>query len=274
MEIVDATLTPEQRNRVVELIQEYGAPVGEFEFAVAPNEEWRDMAMRPSLFHVTTLRHKPTNYYCIFGAYEMTVDPGIKKKVEVTRHKDDWQVKLDVCGKWLVDVKINSEAPDLFQSLLSASQIHLEQAKTVAEKLTGGYVNQQIKRLEDAARNDPELAIGTAKEFLETLCRTLLTERSIAFSKDEDLAGLVRLTIRSVKVVPGGLTAPTIEKPITVLLNNLGSIANQLAEIRNAYGTGHGKSVEHVGLLERHAMLSVGAAVTLAVFLFHSHEAE
>jgi hypothetical protein len=59
---------------------------------------------------------------------------------------------------------------------------------------------------------------------------------------------------------------------ITILLNNLSSIGHQLAELRNLYGTGHGKLTDHIGLEKRHAKLAVGAAATLALFLFESHE--
>jgi abortive infection Abi-like protein len=57
-------------------------------------------------------------------------------------------------------------------------------------------------------------------------------------------------------------------------LNNLGSIGHQLAELRNQYGTGHGRSMDHVGLPVRHAKLAIGAAAALAVFLYECHEAK
>jgi hypothetical protein len=56
-----------------------------------------------------------------------------------------------------------------------------------------------------------------------------------------------------------------------VLLNNLASISNGLAEIRNLYGTGHGKHARSKGLQRRHARLAVGAASTLGVFLFETY---
>ena len=52
----------------------------------------------------------------------------------------------------------------------------------------------------------------------------------------------------------------------------MGSISNQLAELRNLFGTGHGKLTHHVGLEKRHAKLAVSAAATLALFLFESHD--
>jgi len=231
------------------------------------------MATRTCPYMVTRLTHSPTGYYCIFGAHEITICPGFKKKIESSRHDDDWERKAKTCQFWLIRVRSENEAPDLFKSLLDASRVHLDRAKGVAAKLTGEYINNQIQRLEDSVRSDPELAIGTAKEFLETVCKTILSERKVAVPKNEDLAGLVKLTINSVKVIPDGLIVPGIEKTVTVLLNNLGSIAHQLAEIRNAFGTGHGKPATHAGLVEHHARLSVGMAVTLAVFLFECHQA-
>lgn len=160
-----------------------------------------------------------------------------------------------------------------YRLIADGARRHLEQAKAVAERLSGQYVVQQIRRLEDGVEKDPELAIGTAKEFLETLCKTILNERGVPFSKDEDLPALVKMTIKALKILPDNLAkSGGTEKTITVLLNNLGSIGHQLAEMRNLYGTGHGKPTQHVGLEKRHAKLAVGAAATLAIFLYDSHE--
>jgi Abortive infection C-terminus len=56
------------------------------------------------------------------------------------------------------------------------------------------------------------------------------------------------------------------------LLGNLGSITQSLAELRNAYGTGHGHDGRAKGLSPRHARLAAGAACTLAKFLFETHQ--
>ncbi len=162
-----------------------------------------------------------------------------------------------------------------YRPLLGSAPLHIEEAKRLAERLTGPYVAQQIRRLREAAETDTELAIGTAKEFLESICRTILTERGAAPSKNEDLPGLVRATIKSLVVIPTELPAPSqAEKTITVLLNNLASIGHQLAELRNQFGTGHGRATDHVALPKRHAKLAIGAAASLAVFLYESHEAD
>ena len=59
--------------------------------------------------------------------------------------------------------------------LIDSAGEHVDQAAKLAERLTGNYIAQQVRRLRDAIARDPELAIGTAKEFLESLCKTILS---------------------------------------------------------------------------------------------------
>lgn len=50
------------------------------------------------------------------------------------------------------------------------------------------------------------------------------------------------------------------------------NIAQNIATIRNAYGSGHGRSASYKGLEERHAKLAVGSSLTLVNFLWDSYE--
>lgn len=134
------------------------------------------------------------------------------------------------------------------------------------------YVSQQITRIEAAVANDPSLAIGTAKELVETCCKTILSERSVPFSKGADIPELVKLTIKELELTPSDIpdkakAADTIKR----LLSNLATITQGVAELRNLYGTGHGKVANSKGLQPRHARLAAGAASTLAVFLAETH---
>jgi AbiJ-like protein/abortive infection Abi-like protein len=188
----------------------------------------------------------------------------------------EYNVVLAVDGWEIYRVKEISGKPVFgYRRAFNSSLPHMEAVKRVAERLSGHYIAQQVRRLQEAVEKDPELAIGTAKEFLETLCKTILTERGAPIAKDEDLPALVKITIRSLSIVPKGIAAQSqSEKTITVLLNNLGSVGHHLAEMRNQFGTGHGRPTDHVSLQKRHARLAVGAAATLAVFLYECHEAE
>jgi hypothetical protein len=134
------------------------------------------------------------------------------------------------------------------------------------------YIAQQITRMEAAIHGDPALAIGTAKELVETCCKTILKERGVEHSSSADVPELVKLTAKCLELTPHDIpeTAKANET-IKRLLSNLGTITQGLAELRNHYGTGHGKIAGTKGLSPRHAKLAVGAASTLAVFLAETH---
>lgn len=134
------------------------------------------------------------------------------------------------------------------------------------------YVSQQITRMEAAVVNDPSLAIGTAKELVETCCKTILSSRGVTFTNSMDIPRLVKLTVKELELTPSDIpdkakAADTIKQ----LLSNLATITQGIAELRNHYGTGHGKAAKTKGLQPRHAKLAVGAASTLAVFLMETH---
>jgi len=136
-----------------------------------------------------------------------------------------------------------------------------------------GYIAQQITRMEAAQENDPDLAIGTSKELVETCCKTILKERRVAIPKGADLIKLVKMTSKELELTPGDIpekakAADTIKR----LLSNLATITQGIAELRNLFGTGHGKEAGVKGLTSRNAKLAVGSASTLAVFLVETNQ--
>ncbi len=133
-------------------------------------------------------------------------------------------------------------------------------------------IQRQIERMRSAVEDDPGLAIGTAKELVETTCKTILTELNISFKPDEDIGTLVKETRKVLNLVDDSIpdSAKGADK-IRKLLSNLGTISQVLGELRNLYGTGHGKHGRNRGLSPRHARLAVGSAATLAIFLFETH---
>jgi len=141
------------------------------------------------------------------------------------------------------------------------------------EPLGAEYVNQQITRMHAAVQDDPELAIGTAKEFLETVCKAIVVAHVGACDPSLDLPALIKAAMKQVQLAPEDVPAAAKGADvIRVLLSNLGSVAGRLAELRNLYGTGHGKEPSVRGLDGRHARLAVGAAATVAAFLVETHQ--
>jgi len=148
----------------------------------------------------------------------------------------------------------------------------VEAMREEVRALDSAYVMQQITRMDTSLSDDPALAIGTAKELIETCCKMILQDRRVAVDGTWDLSQLVKQTSRQLRLTPEDIpehakAAATIRR----VLGSLGAITQGLAELRNAYGTGHGKGPTHRGLSPRHARLAVGAASTLAVFLVQTH---
>ena len=56
------------------------------------------------------------------------------------------------------------------------------------------------------------------------------------------------------------------------IYGSLKGIVAPIAEIRNEYGTGHGRTADFEGIDSRHAKLLVGMCVTLVLFLWETHE--
>jgi hypothetical protein len=143
-----------------------------------------------------------------------------------------------------------------------------EQAKVFNSK----YLAEQIRRMEAAVETDPSLAIGTAKELFETCCKTILAERGKLVSGTPDISALSKETFKALQLVPDGIAdAARGADIIKRLLSNLGTVGTGIAELRNLYGTGHGKHASASGLSPRHAKLAVGAIATLTTFLFETH---
>jgi hypothetical protein len=158
-------------------------------------------------------------------------------------------------------------------SRLLAGGPSLDDLKQKAQSLNANHLAEQIRRMKDSIETDPSLAIGTAKELIETCCKTILAERGQELSGTPDIPTLTKTTLKELNLVPEGVpNAARGSDVIKRLLSNLSTVGHGLAELRGLYGTGHGQHGLTSGLSSRHAKLAVGAASTLAVFLFETHE--
>jgi hypothetical protein len=156
--------------------------------------------------------------------------------------------------------------------LLDGGGTAVAAARAVAFSLEADYITQQVTRMESAIATAPDLAIGTSKEFLETVCKTILKEKGVACTGKEDIPELVRMTLKQLRLAPDDVPDDVKgARTIRILLMNLASVAQGITELRGLFGTGHGKEAGFTGLSARHARLVVNAASTLGVFLFETH---
>jgi Abortive infection C-terminus len=124
-------------------------------------------------------------------------------------------------------------------------------------------IRENLTRLQ-RSQSDPPLAIGTAKELIESTAKTVLQERGFEVNDKDKLPVLVRRAEEALGLHPSNARpSPDGTDAVKRILGGLTSIAIGLGELRNrGYGTGHGPKGERVGLRPRHARLAVNAAVT------------
>jgi hypothetical protein len=105
-------------------------------------------------------------------------------------------------------------------------------ARTVADALDAGWMAKEIERLEQAVDRDPALAIGTAKELVESCCKSLLNKRGVPFTKSEDLGELTKKVTKELQLVPEGITDETKGADnIRLILRNLRKVCATRREV-------------------------------------------
>lgn len=145
-------------------------------------------------------------------------------------------------------------------------------ARTVADALDAAWMQKEIARLENAVDSDPSLAIGTAKDLVESCCKSILTRQNVEFSRSATLPDLTKLVSKELRLVPEGISDEAKgAETIRLLLRNLAAVTQYLSELRSLYGSGHGRDGRHRGLEPRHARLAVGAAVAFIDFVSETY---
>jgi hypothetical protein len=159
------------------------------------------------------------------------------------------------------------------RSVKDSSARSFSRARTVADALNASWMQKEIERVENAIETDPALAIGTAKELVESCCKSILERRGVTVPNGTDLPKLTKMVTTELRLVPEGISneakgADTIK----LILRNLSALSQYLAELRGLYGSGHGRDGKHKGLEPRHARLAVGAAVAFIDFITSTYQ--
>lgn len=145
----------------------------------------------------------------------------------------------------------------------------LDDARRIANVLSSGHVTAQIARMRANIVPDAPLAIGSAKEFVESLCKGILDARKVTRTGKEDFPALVSMTREAL----GLKVNPKSDATLKSMLGALGTMTNSIAELRGQVGTGHGGAPETEAPPAGVARLAMNAAVALGVFLWETHEA-
>lgn len=198
------------------------------------------------------------------------VRPDRNEALKLVQHFND-QLRLE--GWNLVEEeKIAGRPRFAAKRLQAAGGRSVTRARSVADALDAGWMQKEIERLENAIERDPALAIGTAKELVETCCKSILSKRGVEVSRKADLPELTKLLAKELRLVPEGISDEARgAETIRLILRNLSALTQYLAELRGLYGSGHGRDGRHRGLEPRHARLALGAAVAFIDFVTETY---
>jgi hypothetical protein len=155
----------------------------------------------------------------------------------------------------------------------SVSSSGLEDLSNITKLFDWQHLALQIQRMKESVDIDPSLAIGTSKELIETVCKTILEERGVIITNTPEIPFLTKTVLTELSLVPEGIEDEKRgSELIKAILRSLGTIGNNLAQLRSLYGTGHGKNAKSKALQSRHAKLAVGTSATFVTFLFETHQ--
>jgi hypothetical protein len=167
-------------------------------------------------------------------------------------HPDELSRYLDL-PEWLAE-----HNPALGRELFLSSEGPVDELCRAAQIADIPELKRQIDRIRRTATTDPEIAIGQAKEMLETVMKSILGQHGP--NSDIDIIKLVKLTREKLGLDGGG--ASTYRNRT---LSNLTQLVEGINKLRNLYGTGHGRS--RAGETDpAHAKLVVDSAAALCVF--------
>lgn len=169
--------------------------------------------------------------------------------------------------------KIYNKCKIIVNNLSGISSVIQNTADNLKEKFSSEYLSQQIKMMLSLTSSSPTDAIGKAKELIESCCKTILEKMNIPWDKNDDVPQLTSKVLKALDLLPENIQ-PTDQGADTIkaVLGNLRAIPTKLAELRNPFGSGHGKSASYVGLEERHAKLAVGCSITFVDFIWSTYE--
>jgi hypothetical protein len=138
------------------------------------------------------------------------------------------------------------------------------------------HIEEQIAALELAVVKNPGLAFDLAKFIVESVCKTILSERKIDFNKKDNLPKLFKAVTTNVPMLPLGASGESeARRKLVQTLNGLHTALQGVCELRNTCGfTSHGGEVHRPAMEGVQAILAAQAADAIVGFLFNAHRVQ
>ncbi len=136
-----------------------------------------------------------------------------------------------------------------------------------------GHIEEQVKGIEQAVVENPGLAFDLAKTLVESTCRSVLGERSVAYAATDDLPKLFRSATQNLPFLPPTASdAADVRKSLAQTLAGLNMAIQGICELRNQCGfASHGAGEPRPVMEAVQALLAAEAADAIVGFLHRVH---
>ena len=135
------------------------------------------------------------------------------------------------------------------------------------------HVEAQVEAIEGAVSENPGLAFDLAKTLIESALRTILRERGVPFTEDDDTQKLFRLVRNNLQMLPYDESREAkVRQSIEQTLGGLNSAVQGIIQLRNQLGfASHGSDSPRPSMDTVHAILAARTADAIVGFLYQMH---
>lgn len=145
------------------------------------------------------------------------------------------------------------------QRRITATASRLDALSGLDQLRDGSGIIDAFRRVDLLLDDDPAGVVGAVKELIESTAKTVLEHLDEPFSANDDIPALVTKTQQALGLAVSNVdTSLDGSDSVKKILGGLKGIAIGITELRNAEGSGHGRT-RASNLTTRHARLAVNA---------------
>jgi hypothetical protein len=135
------------------------------------------------------------------------------------------------------------------------------------------HIEEQVKAIELAVTENPNLTFDLAKTVVESTCKTILKERKITFDTNDNLPKLFKIVVMNLPMLPVAASAEIeARRSLAQTMNGLNTALHGVCELRNLHGfASHGKEEPRPPLGSIQALLAAQTADTIIGFFHRLH---
>ena len=134
-------------------------------------------------------------------------------------------------------------------------------------------IESAIEVIERSIPSNPGFAFTHCRGLLETVCKTILTDRGVPTEGDASSNQIMSATLKVLKLTPADFDADDrVETGVVDLVRGINQMVNGVVALRNSQGLGpHGRDALEVILDAEYAIITAQAIDSAACLLYRMH---